>query len=81
MESLMVLGWASIPVVAYGMSAAALRHSRRHAALQQRVTDPSARLEEGCRRPVEGSAPRGRMAEADRLADGPVAAYPTRPRD
>lgn len=80
-ESLMVLGWASIPVVAYGVSAAALRHSRRHAAQeQQRVTDSSARLEELRRRPVEGSAPRGRMADAIRLADGPVAASLTHPR-
>lgn len=79
-ETFMLLGWASIPVVAYGVSAAALRRSRRHAAQQPRTTDPSARLEELRRRPVEGSVSRGRMAEAIRLADGPVAASLTHPR-
>ncbi|MGO4358283.1 hypothetical protein AB4Y78_11605 [Janibacter sp. RAF52] len=43
--------------------------------------DASARLEELRRRPVEGGTTRGRMAEAMLLADGPVAASLTSPRD
>ncbi|MCT2293050.1 hypothetical protein [Janibacter hoylei] len=79
-ETMVFLGWASVPVLAYGVSAAALRHSRRHATQQPRTTDPSARLEELRRRPVEGSVSRGRMAEAIRLADDPVAASLTHRR-
>ncbi|SMC50424.1 hypothetical protein SAMN06296429_104141 [Janibacter indicus] len=78
-ELMVFLGWASVPVVAYGAGMSFLR-------LRGRKTVPgdgaaaSARLEELRRRAVEAGASRGRMAEAIRLADGPVAASLTNPR-
>ncbi|GAA3621137.1 hypothetical protein GCM10022199_27000 [Marihabitans asiaticum] len=72
-ETIVFLGWASVPVVAYGVGMVALRRAGRRPG-DRSATDSTARLEELRRRPVEGSVTRGRMAEAIRLADGPVTA-------
>lgn len=79
METLLLVGWASVPVVAYGAGMAALRRAGRRPD-DRSATDATARLEELRRRPVEGGVTRGRMAEAIRLADGPVAASLTHRR-
>lgn len=79
-ETLLLVGWASVPVVAYGAGMSFLRLRGRKTA-PRGGGDASARLEELRRRPVEGGTTRGRMAEAMLLADGPVAASLTSPRD
>lgn len=79
METLLLVGWASVPVVAYGAGMAALRRTGRRPD-DRSASDATARLEELRRRPVDGGATRGRMAEAIRLADGPVAASLTHRR-
>ncbi len=78
-ELMVFLGWASVPVVAYGVGMAALRRSAGRPD-ERSATDATARLEELRRRPVEGGVTRGRLAEATRLADGPVAASLTHGR-
>ena len=72
-DLMVFLGWASLPVVAYGVGMAALSRSAGRPDGRS-ATAATARLEELRRRPVEGGVTRGRMAEAIRLADGPVAA-------
>lgn len=81
-ETMVFLGWASVPVVAYGVGMSFLRlRGRKTAPSGGGGGDASARLEELRRRPVQGGTTRGRMAEAMLLADGPVAASLTSPRD
>ena len=68
-ETLMFVGWASVPVIAYVMSRVALRHSAR-LSTQRPAVDAVARLQQIRERPVEGTITRGRMTEAIRLAEG-----------
>ena len=68
-EVLVFMGWASAPAIAYGASLALLRRSVRQGA--RTSTTAADRLDEMRRRPTTAGA-RGRMAEAVRLAEGPL---------
>lgn len=70
-EFIMFMGWAAIPVVAYVIGRVAIRRSNQRAAQRPRV-DATVRLAELRERAVDGALIRGRMAEAIRLAEGPV---------
>lgn len=68
-ETLMFVGWASVPVIAYVTSRVVLRHAAQ-LSTQRPAVDAVARLEQIRQRSVEGVSTRGRMAEAIRLAEG-----------
>lgn len=70
-EVAMFVVWASVPVVAFASGQAALRRSARRRARGPNV-DAEGRLAQLRHRPAEGRVVRGRMAEAIRLAEGPV---------
>ncbi|WP_068263142.1 hypothetical protein [Janibacter limosus] len=70
-ESMMFVGWAAMPVVAYVVGRMAIRRSKRRTAERPQM-DATTRVSELRRRRAEAGATRGRMAEAIRLAQGPV---------
>lgn len=72
---MMLLGWMAVPVLAYGGARLAIGRAKQMRAGLPMV-DPERRLEElRCRMADGDRAPRGRMAEAVRLAEsvGPTA--------
>lgn len=68
-ETVLFLGWLSVPLIAYvGGRVAIARGDRAHA--MESPIDPAHRLAELRRRMAEGQRPpRGRVAEAVRLAE------------
>lgn len=70
METMLFLGWLAIALVAYAGALTAIRWTK-HLRARQPTVDPEGRLEELRRRMAESDrVPRGRMAEAVRLAEG-----------
>lgn len=70
-ESVMFVGWMAVPAVAYAGGRALIWWSSRHH-VDRTAVDSAQRLAEIRRHPEGGSASRGRMAEAMRLAEGPA---------
>lgn len=67
-ETLMLVGWVTVPMIAYGLGIFATRVD--HSRLARRAIDPAGRLEELRQRQAGGQrVVRGRMAEAMLLAE------------
>lgn len=78
METMLFMGWVAVAVVAYVGGLAAIGRIK-HVRAGRPTVDPESRLEELRRRMVEGDqVPRGRMAEAVRLAEGGDTSLPLR---
>lgn len=70
-ESMVFVGWAAVPLVAYVLGRLAIRRSRVRSA-DRPQTDALTRLTEMRERALDGVVTRGRMVEAIRLAEGPA---------
>lgn len=68
-EIMIFVAWAVTPAAAYGTTLAVLRRSSRRVS-RRPGTDAATRLAEMRNRPRPSDSPRGRMAEAIRLAEG-----------